>query len=253
MTGPSFADKTAFITGAAVGLGRAFARALTARGANVVIAEIDIEGAQRTADELTSAGPQAIAVACDVADEHQVETAVARSLEIFGGIDILINNAGRHLMKYNQPFGALSRGELRGLFDVNVMGVVNCTLACRDSMRGRGGGVVVNMSSTAGYSSSTPYGVSKLAVRGLTVAFAAELAPDLIRVNAIAPGLTNTESALADVPRSLVDDYIHDLQLVHRMCTVDDVVSAMLYLCSEEASFITGETLKVSGGYPLSV
>lgn len=253
MTGTSFADKTVFITGAAVGLGRAFARALTARGANVVIAEIDIEGAQRTADELTSAGAQAIAVTCDVADEHQVETAVARSLETFGGIDILINNAGRHLMKYNQPFGALSRGELRGLFDVNVMGVVNCTLACRDSMRGRGGGVVVNMSSTAGYSSSTPYGVSKLAVRGLTVAFASELAPDLIRVNAIAPGLTNTESALADVPRSLVDDYIHDLQLVHRICTMDDVVSAMLYLCSDEASFITGETLKVSGGYPLSV
>lgn len=203
--------------------------------------------------ELKLLGARAIAVPCDVADEHQVEAAVAESVETFGGIDILINNAGRHLMKYNQPFGVISRDDLRGMFDVNVMGVVNYTLACRDSMRDRGGGVVLNMSSTAGYSSSTPYGVSKLAVRGLTVAFANELAPDLIRVNAIAPGLTNTESDLADVPRSLAHDYIHDLQLVHRMCTMDDVVSAMLYLCSDEASFITGETLKVSGGYPLSL
>lgn len=253
MTTQPFDGKTAFITGAAVGLGRAFARALTARGANAVIAEIDVEGARRTAAELNANGAKAIAVPCDVADEHQVEAAVAISVQTFGGIDILINNAGRHLMKYNQPFGALSRDDLRGMFDVNVMGVINCTLACRDSMRDRGGGVVLNMSSTAGYSSSTPYGVSKLAVRGLTVAFASELSPDLIRVNAIAPGMTNTESALADVPRSLVEDYVHDLQLVHRICTMDDVVAAMLYLCSDQASFITGETLKVSGGYPLSV
>lgn len=248
-----FADKTAFITGAAAGLGRAFARALTARGANAVIADIDAASAGQAAAELTSQGASAIAVPCDVADEHQVEAAVEVSAETFGGVDILINNAGRHLMKYNQPFGALSRDDVRGMFDVNVMGVINCTLACRDSMRDRGGGVVLNMSSTAGYSSSTPYGVSKLAVRGLTVAFASELSPDLIRVNAIAPGLTNTESALADVPRSLVQDYVHGLQLVHRICTMDDVVAAMLYLCSDAASFITGETLKLSGGYPLSV
>ncbi len=253
MTQQRFVNKTAFITGGAVGLGRAFARALVTEGAGVAIAEIDTAGANRTAAELVSGGAQAIAVACDVADEHQVDAAVAATVENFGGIDILINNAGRHLMKYNQPFGALSRDDLRGMFDVNVMGVINCTLACRDSMRDRGGGVVLNMSSTAGYLSNTPYGVSKLAVRGLTAAFASELSPDLIRVNAIAPGMTNTESALADVPRSLVHSYVHDLQLVHRICSMDDVVSAMLYLCSDEASFITGETLKVSGGFPLSV
>ncbi|MDP7704558.1 MULTISPECIES: SDR family NAD(P)-dependent oxidoreductase [unclassified Mycobacterium] len=253
VTGQAFAGKTAFITGAAAGLGRAFARALAARGAGVVIADIDIASAAQVAAELTSQGAQSIAVPCDVADEYQVDAAVAVATETLGGVDILINNAGRHLMKYNQPFGALSRADLRGMFDVNVMGVINCTLACRDSMRGRGGGVVLNMSSAAGYSSSTPYGVSKLAVRGLTVAFASELSPDLIRVNAIAPGMTNTESALADVPRPLVEDYVHDLQLVHRLCTMDDVVAAMLYLCSDDASFITGETLKVSGGFPLSV
>jgi 3-oxoacyl-[acyl-carrier protein] reductase len=100
--------------------------------------------------------------------------------------------------------------------------------------------------------SATPYAVSKLTVRGLTVAFATELAPDRIRVNAIAPGLMNTENALADLPASLIDEFVHKRQLVHRLGTMTDVVSAMLFLCSEEASFITGETLKVSGGYPLN-
>jgi 3-oxoacyl-[acyl-carrier protein] reductase len=248
-----FQGKTAFITGGAVGLGRAFARALTGEGAAVAIADIDFGGADRTANELTARGAQAIALACDVADERQVDATVAATIEKFGGIDILINNAGRHLMKYNQPFGALSRAEVRGLFDVNVIGVINCTLACRDSMRNRGGGVVLNISSSAGFLSNTAYGVSKLAVRGLTVAFASELSGDLIRVNGIAPGLTNTESALADLPQPLVKDFVAELQLVHRICTMDDIVRAMLYLCSDEASFITGETLKVSGGYPLTI
>jgi 3-oxoacyl-[acyl-carrier protein] reductase len=247
-----FHGKTAVITGGATGFGRAFARALAGAGAGVVIMDIDTETADRTTAELTEQGARVIAVRCDVADERQVDAGVNATLEIFGGIDILINNAGRHLTKYSQPFSVLSRADIRGLFDVNVMGVINCTLACRDSMRQRGGGVVLNLSSMAGYMSISPYGVSKLAVRGLTVAFASELAQDRIRVNAIAPGLMNTENALADLPHALVDDIVRERQLVHRLGTMDDVVSAMLYLCSDDASFITGETLKLSGGYPLS-
>jgi len=248
-----FQGKTAFITGGAVGLGRAFARALTAEGASVAIAEIDTEGAELTAAKLVADGARAIALRCDVADERQVDAAVATTVETLGGVDILINNAGRHLLKYNQPFSALTRDEVRGMFDVNVMGVVNCTLACRDSMAARGGGAVVNISSTTSFQSRSPYGVSKLAVRGLTVAFANELAPDLIRVNAIAPGLTNTENTLIDVPPVMIDEIVEDLQLIHRVGTEPDIVSAMLFLCSADASFITGETLRVSGGYPLTV
>jgi NAD(P)-dependent dehydrogenase (short-subunit alcohol dehydrogenase family) len=247
-----FYGKTAVITGGAIGFGRAFARALTGEGANVAIMDVDSEMADRTAAKLMTGGARVIAVPCDVADEQQVDTAVGVVIENFGGVDILINNAGRHLMKYNQPFGVLSRTDIRDLFDVNVVGVINCTLACRDSMRDRGGGVVLNISSMAGFMSISPYGVSKLAVRGLTVAFASELSPDRIRVNGIAPGLMNTESALADLPRALVDDIVRERQLIHRLGTMDDVVSAMLYLCSDDASFITGETLKVSGGFPLN-
>ena len=262
-----FEGRAAVITGGAIGFGRAFARALVAEGATVVVADIDVDMAEHTAAELVSAGSLgalpsqaggpparggAIAVDCDVADAERVAAAVDAAIERFGGIDIVINNAGLHLTKYNQPFGVLSRKEIRSLFDVNVMGVINVTLACRDSMRERGGGVVLNISSMAGYMSATPYAVSKLTVRGLTVAFATELAPDRIRVNAIAPGLMNTENALADLPKPLIDEFTQRLQLVRRLGTMDDIVSAMLFLCSDEASFITGETLKVSGGYPLN-
>ena len=133
------------------------------------------------------------------------------------------------------------------------MGIVNCTLACRPSMSARGAGAVVNISSMAGYLNVSPYGVSKLAVRGLTVSFAHELAADGIRVNAIAPGLMATESALADLPQSLVDDLVNERQLIHRLGRLEDVVATMLFLCSEDSSFMTGETLKVTGGYPLFV
>ena len=248
-----FDGKVAFITGGAIGFGRAFARALAAEGAAIAIADIDAPAGELLAKELEAAGHRALAVACDVANEHQVEAAVAASVARLGGIDVLINNAGKHLTKYNQPFGVLPRDELRALFEVNVIGVVNCSLACRPSMAARGGGAILNIASMAGHTSTTPYSVSKLAVRGLTVAFATEFAPDRIRVNAISPGLMATENAMADLPRALVDDFVGTKQLIHRLGEMRDIVNAMLYLCSDEASFVTGETLRVTGGHPLYV
>jgi NAD(P)-dependent dehydrogenase (short-subunit alcohol dehydrogenase family) len=216
-----------------------------------VLADIDVDAARDTAASLDAGGGRALAVECDVANEDQVAVAVREAIGHFGGVDVLVNNAGLHLMEYNQPFAALPREKLRRLFDVNVVGMVNCTLACRTSMAGRGGGAVLNISSMAGHMSTTPYGVSKLAVRGLTVALATELAPDAIRVNAISPGLMATENAVADLPPDLVEHIVERTQLIHRLGEMDDIVKAMLYLCSDEASFVTGETLKVSGGTPL--
>jgi NAD(P)-dependent dehydrogenase (short-subunit alcohol dehydrogenase family) len=246
-----FDGKVAFITGGGVGFGRAFARALAAEGASIVIAEIDGVAGETLAKELEADGRHAMSVVCDVADEQQVQAAVDATVARFGGIDILINNAGKHLMKYNQPFSVLERDELRSLFDVNVIGVVNCSVSARASMAARGGGVILNISSMASYLSATPYAVSKLAVRGLTIAFAAEFAGDHIRVNAIAPGLMATENAIADLPQSIVDDIVNEKQMIHRLGTMDDIVQAMLYLCSDESSFVTGETLRVTGGTPL--
>jgi NAD(P)-dependent dehydrogenase (short-subunit alcohol dehydrogenase family) len=248
-----FEGRVAFITGGGVGFGRAFARALADEGAAVVIADIDRAAADALVEELVGKGHSALAVTCDVADEQQVDAALAATVVEFGGLDILVNNAGKHLTKYNMPFSTLTRDEVRDLFAVNVMGVVNCSVSARPLMAPRGGGVIVNISSMAGHLSVTPYSVSKLTVRGLTVAFATEFAPDQIRVNAISPGIMNTEHALDDLPQDLIDEYVQQRQLIHRLGKMDDIVNAMLYLCSDESSFMTGETLKVTGGYPLYV
>src|SRR5262249_31188492 len=155
----------------------AFAEALSKEGAAVAVADIDLDGARRQAAIIGSPATPALGVACDVADDRSVEEAVAQTVDQLGGVDILINNAARHLKKYNRPFSSLTRQEIRGLFDVNLMGIINCSLACKPSITDRGGGVIVNMSSAGGYMSSTPYGVTKLAVRGLTIAFATEFSP----------------------------------------------------------------------------
>jgi NAD(P)-dependent dehydrogenase (short-subunit alcohol dehydrogenase family) len=248
-----FAGKVALVTGGAKGFGRAFGVALAERGATVVLADVDAEGVAATASELRADGLKVTGVQCDVANDGEVDATVERITGEFGGPDILINNAGKHLSKYNQPFSVLSRQEVRSLFDVNVMGVVNCSVACLKPMRARGGGVIVNISSMAAYMSQSPYGVSKLAVRGLTIAFAQEFSSAGIRCNAIAPGLMATESAMEDLPAEMISMVVETQQLVPRLGQVDDIVAMMLFLCSTEASFITGETYRVSGGTPLSI
>jgi NAD(P)-dependent dehydrogenase (short-subunit alcohol dehydrogenase family) len=249
----STSDDVAFITGGAQGFGRAFAEALAGQGATVVLADIDVDAAEKAADELRDAGYRALALHCDVADRNSVDHAVAQAVEAVGGIDILINNAGLHLTKYNQPFSMLTHNEIRELFEVNVMGVLNCSLACADTIGARGRGRIVNISSMASYGAASPYGVTKLTVRGLTIALATEFAPAGIRCNAIAPGLTATQNALRDLPADLVHRVIHQSQLIPRLGQVDDIVKMLVFLCSDDASFITGETYKVSGGTPLFI
>lgn len=158
----TYHDRVAFITGGAQGFGRAFARGIGATG-SVALADIDGSAAEVAAKELTKSGCRAIALECDVSDADQVDQAVAEAVDRFGGIDVSINNAGLHLSRYSQPFSSLPRAEIRKLFDVNLHGVVNCSLACRSSMAERGGGSIVNISSMTAYGAVSPYGVSKLA------------------------------------------------------------------------------------------
>jgi NAD(P)-dependent dehydrogenase (short-subunit alcohol dehydrogenase family) len=249
---PDFSGKVVFVTGAGMGFGRAFSEAFAEAGAVIAVTDINVDAARETAETVKSAGGRAIALRCDVSDEPEVKSAVLEVERKFGGVDILINNAGLHLTKYNQPFGQLGTPEIRNLMNVNVMGVIFCSLACRDSMGRRGNGSIVNIASIAGHLTPTPYGVSKLAVRGLTIAFANEFKEQAIRVNAISPGIMLTEAAAADLPEALLEKY-RGLQQVKRHGSVDDVTSAAMFLCSPAASFITGETLMVSGGYPLQI
>jgi 3-oxoacyl-[acyl-carrier protein] reductase len=249
-----YAGRVAVITGGAAGLGRAFASAMSAEGAAVAVLDLDEAGAEQAAKQLALDGRAALGLCCDVSDDLAVDRAMAQVNDVLGGVDVLVNNAGKHLSKYNQPFHGLPRAEIRALFEVNVIGTINCSVAFRAARAGRsGGGAILNVASVAAHSVTTPYGVSKLAVRGLTTAFAKEFAADGIRVNAVSPGLLDTESAMADLPTSLLEDYINNRQLIARQGRVSDVVSAALFLCSADADFITGETLKVSAGYPLEV
>ena len=190
----------AVITGGGRGFGKAFGTALAARGAHVVLADIDAAAAAAAAAEIAGKGGSASAAACDVADEAGVAAMIDEVTAEHGGIDILVNNAGLHSAAYNKPSAEIGIAGLRRLFDVNVMGVYICSLAARAAMSGRDGAAVVNISSSAAYANRAAYGVSKLAVRGVTAQLAREFAADGIRVNAIAPGLIFTDTIRAELP-----------------------------------------------------
>jgi NAD(P)-dependent dehydrogenase (short-subunit alcohol dehydrogenase family) len=245
-----FEGKTVMITGAAQGIGEAAAHAFTAEGAAIVIADLDLDRAQALAAAL---GDKALAFRCDVSDPAAMQACVAAADARFGGVDVLINGAALHNFTYGQPTLKLGIDKWRAMLDVNVVGIVNCVSAVHPSMAGRGGGVVVNMSSINSFMTLSAYGVSKLAVRGLTAAMAAELAGDNIRVVGVAPGMMDTESTLTELPEVHQQALINNLQLIKRQGRRADIVNAFLFLCSDEASFITGDTLIVGGGYPVRV
>ncbi len=252
MPGSEFAGRVAVITGGGRGFGKAFGHALAERGAHAVLADIDATAGAEAAAGIRATGGQATAYPCDVADEHEVDSVVAAVVAQLGGIDILINNAGLHSAEYGRPMGDLGLTKVRRLFDVNVMGVIICTMAARSAMRGRPGTCVFNISSSASYVGGGAYGVSKLAVRGLTIALARELGPDGIRVNAVAPGLMLTDTIRAELSEETLA-YVKAQQLLPLDGSEGDIVEAMLYLCSDRARFVTGETLRVTAGYTVSI
>ncbi len=244
--------RVALITGGGRGFGAAFGHALAALGAQVILLDVDGAAANAAAAAIVAAGGSARGAVADVNDESAVQAVVDSIVAAHGGIDILVNNAGLHSQAYNEPMSVSGVAKLRRLFDVNVMGTIVCTLAAAPAMRGRAGASIVNISSAAADACSTPYGISKLAVRGITVAAAKELGPLGIRVNAIAPGLIFTDTIRAELPEQVVAavrrSQVLDLEGEER-----DVVEALLYLVSDRARFVTAETLRVGGGLSIQV
>ncbi len=247
-----YAGRVAIITGGGRGFGKAFARAIADRGGHVVLADIDLAAAEAAAKEIRDAGGGASAVRCDVAAEADVDRLITEVVASHGGIDVLINNAGLHSAEYGQPMGVLGTEKVRRLFDVNIMGVVLCSLAARSALAARQGACVFNISSSAAYASGGAYGVSKLAVRGLTMAFAREFGPDGIRVNGVAPGLHLTDTIRAELSKETIAA-VQSQQILPLDGDERDIVETMLFLCSDRARFITGETLRVTAGYALCI
>jgi 3-oxoacyl-[acyl-carrier protein] reductase len=244
---PGIRGKVAIVTGAGGGIGEAYAKGLAAAGARVVVAEIDRERGEKVAGEIARAGGEAIALAVDVASPDSTRAMAEDTVKHFGGVDFLVNNAAIFGGMKPAPLCEVDWGYYERFMSVNVNGALHCTRACVPHMKARGGGAIVNQSSTAAWMSAGFYGLAKLAINGLTGCLARELGPAKIRVNAIAPGPTDTGALRTVVPDAFIQPMVAQLALA-RIGTPDDHVPTMLFLLSDAASWITGQVVNVDGG-----
>jgi 3-oxoacyl-[acyl-carrier protein] reductase len=237
--------KVAIVTGAGGagvgGLGVTYVQALAAQGASVVVSDFDGEAAERTAAGLVADGDTAIGVRCDVTSDEDIAAMVRATIDAFGGIDILVNNAGLARGKWSEG-ATLGREDWRYIMDVNTIAPVLCSAAVRPSMRARGGGSIINQSSNGSQMEAGAYTVSKYAIDAVTRVLAAEFSEDNIRVNGIAPGMMTAKMPAAQVQSLLTR------QTVRRQGRPEDLVGALLFLCSDESSFVNGQTITVDGG-----
>ena len=244
--------KVTIVTGASRGIGAAIAHAFAQAGAQVILASRKQEPLDAVAAEIRAAGGTATAVAAHTGDDAAVEALVARAVDEYGGVDILVNNAAT-----NPHYGPVLTAEdthWDKTFDVNVKGYVRMVRACMAPMQARGGGAVINVASIAGLKPETGmgvYAVSKAGVLMLTQVLAVELAPANIRVNAVAPGYVKTRfsSVIWQNPHVYAEVKARIPQ--GRMAEPDELTGVMLYLASDAASFTTGAVFTVDGGHLL--
>lgn len=245
-------DKVALITGGAAGIGKATAIRFAEEGASVVICDVDTKSGEKTLKEL---GPDAAFYRVDVTDRGSVGSWVKSVLEKYGRIDILVNNAGivRDSMLVKVKEGELIRQMPEDDFDlvvaINLKGVFNCTQAVAPAMIRQGGGVILNASSIVGLDGNlgqTNYIATKAGVIGMTKVWARELGRHNIRVNAVAPGFTATD-IISSVPDNILEGMMKRTPL-GRLGQPLDIANAYLFLASDEASFISGNVLRVDGG-----
>ncbi|QIK75842.1 SDR family oxidoreductase [Nocardioides piscis] len=245
-TGKRFTDKVVVVTGAAQGIGEAYARALAAEDADVVVADVSEEAGEKVAASINESGGSAIFVRTDVSSQESAQAMVERVSEEWGGIDGLVNNAAIYGAMQFDLLVTVDWDYYKKFMGVNMDGALVMTRAVYRSMQARGGGSIVNQSSTAAYLYSGFYGLAKTGVNGLTQQLAHEVGGMGIRVNAIAPGPTDTEATrtqAGDAAKELVKNLA-----LKRMGQPEDMVGACLFLLSDEAAWITGQILAVDGG-----
>lgn len=242
-----FSGKTAIVTGAGQGIGEAYAKSLAKQGAAVVIAEINAEAGERVAQSIRDEGGQAIFLATDVGSADSCNEMADQTIKQFGGIDCLVNNAAIFAGKRKEGLLTIDLDYYRRFMDVNMNGLLLVTRAVYKHMAERGGGSIVNQSSSAAWAAGDFYSLSKVGVNALTLSLARELGPMKIRVNGIAPGPTDTEATRTSVKPEVLEQILSKMPL-GRMGTTDDIVESCLFLLSARSSWITGQTLCVDGG-----
>ncbi|MDT4936667.1 MAG: 3-oxoacyl-[acyl-carrier protein] reductase [Pseudonocardiales bacterium] len=242
-----FEGKVAIVTGAAQGIGEAYVRALAAEGAAVAVADLNADKGTLVAKSIEADGGRAIFVSTDVSSPDSAEAMAAATIEAFGGIDLLVNNAAIYGDMKLDVLINVDWDYYKKFMSVNLDGALVCTRAVYRKMAEGGGGAIVNQSSTAAWLYSGFYGLAKVGINGLTQQLAHELGWSNIRVNAIAPGPTDTEATRSVVHPDYIDSLTDKLAL-KRLGTPDDLVGACLFLLSDEARWITGQILNVDGG-----
>ena len=247
-------DRVAIITGAAGGIGKVIAEAFATEGAKVAIADINLDAAEKTAQEI---GNSAIAIKVDVSNKPSVEKMVEVVEKILGPPDILVNNAG---VSYIVPFLECSQELWDKTIDINLKGTFNCSQAAIGRMMPRQKGVIINMSSQSGKSGNSQYAAycaSKFGIIGLTQSLAMEFAGEGIRVNALCPGVVFTPlwdqmiTAYAEkrhMKPEEVKPYFESKIPMGRLCTEKDVADTAVFIASDKASYITGQSINISGG-----
>ncbi|MDP6173739.1 MAG: 3-oxoacyl-ACP reductase family protein [Rhodospirillales bacterium] len=244
--------RVCIVTGGGQGLGRAFAKHFAANGAITVIAELIADNGQAVAAEITDANGKALAVATDVGDSASVRAMVEKVMGEFGRVDILINNAALLSSLRRSPLEGISDEEWDQVMRVNITGAFYCARAVAPIMRQAGWGRIINLSSDTALNppplTFAHYVTSKAALVGFTRTLARELGPDGITVNAIMPGSTETEIDRGEAMRENRAINVLPRQAIPRQEVPEDLVGAALFLASEGAGFITGQTLPVNGG-----
>lgn len=242
----SFSGKVVLITGAGQGIGEGYAKGMASRGCKVAVADVnEVQGA-RVVDEIKKAGGSALFVKVDVSNEESAKAATAAVAKEWGGIDYLVNNAALFGNLEFNPLLVVDLTYLNKVIGVNMLGAVVMTRAVLPYMKS--GGAIVNQSSTAAWMNMDYYSFTKLATNGITCVLARELGPKGIRVNAIAPGPTDTKALRDKVPEEYIQQMVAGLPIA-RLGTPDDLCKALAFLLSEDAGWVTGVILNVDGGH----